>query len=146
MAGYFNKLMGYLYEGGYTAKNNLENGMFVEVSGTEVDAITAAATGLAMKVLEKTDLFGLPAVEVLVTDAGAAEVYMVENFFDENDGGAYDNSKYIVKKGDYVRMRRPETGDHMIISVDDTLYSTLNVGDKVQAAAKGVLAAVSTGD
>lgn len=139
MAGYFNKLAGYLYEGSCVAEEELTNGIFVSAKDGKVKPLEAANESLKLKAVEKTDFAGLPAVEVAVTDAGADEIYMVENFFDENQDAPYDNGKNVIKVGEYVRMRRPENGDHMIISLEKGEYDKINVGDGVKVDAKGVI-------
>lgn len=139
MAGYFNKLMGYMYDGCYVAGEELENGIFVKVAAGKATA--SAGASLKMKVLEKTDFAGKPAIEVLVVNQGTEEIYMVENLFDFNDGAAYDAATYKIPAGAHVRLRRPENGDHMIITVTDELYASLAVDASVVAGAKGILAA-----
>ena len=143
MAGYFNKLTGYMYEGTSVAGEELTNGIFVSAKDGKVKALEAANETLKLRVVAKTDFAGLPAVEVLVVDEGADEIYMVENFFNENPDAAYDNAKSVIREGEYVRMRRPATGDHMIITVEDGVFSQLSVDDGVSVDAKGVLKKVN---
>ena len=143
MAGYFNKLMGYMYDGTNVSGEELTNGVFVTVVAGKANLVTAKNTSLKLRVLEKTTFAGLPAVEVLVVDEGSTEIYMVENLFTDNQDAPYDNSANVIKAGEYVRMRRPETVDHMIISVDSTLYGKVNVDDTVVVDANGVLASAT---
>ena len=71
---------------------------------------------------------------------GSDEVFFIENEWDINDSEDYDTAKYKCKKGSYVRMKRPTVGDQLIMTVGDTLYAALSVGDSVQPAANGTVA------
>lgn len=97
-----------------------------------------------MKVIDKTDFMGAPAVEVLVLDPGNKDTYMVESLMYRNDGGEYDDRELTIKAGKLVRMRRPEMGDHMIINVAKTLFDSLNVEDAVNPTTGGLLVKSST--
>lgn len=139
MAGYFRKLNGYVYNGEFTAAEPLENGVFVEITTDGIKKITAEKDTV-MRVSEKTTLFGMNAVALDVVSDGLDEVFMVENEWDINDSTDYDTAKYTCKTGSYVKMRRPTTGDQLIVTVAESLYTTLAVGDKVKPAADGTVA------
>ena len=61
MAGYFRKLNGYVYNGEFVADEELENGVFAEITSTGVKAITAAKDTI-LRVAEKTILWGADAL------------------------------------------------------------------------------------
>ncbi len=136
MAGYFKKLNGYVYEGEYIAAERLANGQFAVIDATGVIAC-AAAKALRLRVTEVTELWGLRAVEATVVAVGADEVYFVENEWDINDTGEYDESLYLNKIGEPVRMRRPTLGDKVIFT---TLVGA--VGDLVGPTAAGLVAVI----
>lgn len=92
-----------------------------------------------MEVVEKREFWGLPAVEVMVTEKGTEEIYMVEAFVEHHDQWIYNDAEYKIAMGAHVRCRRPENNDHMVITVDQTLFDSLNVGDVVSAGAQGLL-------
>ena len=61
MAGYVTKLMGHVYDGAYTSAEPLINGVFAEITADGVKK-TAAAKYTILRVDEKTELWGNPAV------------------------------------------------------------------------------------
>ena len=142
MAGLFEKLNGRVYEGTYTAAEELPNGVFVVPSGATVAKVAAANLSLRMRVIEKTDLFGLKAIRAIVTDAGSDEVYFVENEWDIDDNDEYNETLYSVATGMPVKMKRPLNGETLIMSVSDVTYAALTVGAIVEPAAGGTIAAV----
>lgn len=96
MAGYMKKLQGHVYNGGHVAAEELTNGLFVEINAEGKVAKTAAAKDTVMRVVELTELWGMPAVVADVISVGADEVFFVENewelYFDKN----YDTAKFSV--------------------------------------------------
>lgn len=145
MAGYMTRLNGYVYDGHHKAAAALTNGLFVEINAAnKVAPIAAAKTGLKMKVAEKTTLFGLPAVRLDVIANGDGGVYFVENEWDVNDGGDYDEANYTLAADKFVKMHMPVVNDQLIVSVNDTLYAALAVGDIVNPAANGTIAKATT--
>ena len=139
MAGYFQKLDGHVYEGGYTAGEELANGVFAEITANGVKMITAAGDA-KFRVEEKTTLWGLPAVRLTCTFAGEDEIYFVENEWEIYQDKDYDESDYTVEVGHFVKMRRPVINDQVIMSVDDATYAAVSVGDTVSPAAGGGIA------
>lgn len=113
--------------------------MFAEITPDGVRKI-AAAKDTALRVEEKTDLWGMPALRLNVTGTGTDDVYFVENEWDYHDGQEYDESKYTQPVGRYIRMRRLLPGDQVLMSVDDAVFSALAVGDAVKPAAGGTVA------
>lgn len=93
-----------------------------------------------MRVVEKTALWGYPAVVLTVTDVGKDETWFVENEWDINDNMPYEEALYSVDPGILVRMHRPLIGEELIMTVDQTLYDALSVGAKVAPAAGGSVA------
>ena len=61
MAGYVTKLMGHVYDGSNTAAEPLINGVFAEITPDCVKK-TAAAKDTVLRVEEKTELWGNPAL------------------------------------------------------------------------------------
>ena len=139
MAGYMRKLNGYVYDGAHTAAEELENGVFVEITEDGVKKI-ASAGDMELRVEEKTTLWGMEAVVLNVVVPGTMEHYFVETEWDINDGYEYDTAKYMCKVGDYVKMHRPVINDQLIMTVDEELYAGLVVGDTVTPAADGTIA------
>ena len=78
MAGYVTKLMGHVYDGANLSGEALINGVFAEIASGGVKKTTAARDTL-LRVEEKTELWGSPALRLNVTGAGTDEVYFVEN-------------------------------------------------------------------
>lgn len=140
MAGYMKKLQGYVYDGAHTAGAAMENGVFVEITTDGVKPVAAAKTGMVLRVAEKTTLWGRNAFVLDVVNHGDDEVFFLENEWDINDAEAYDTAKYTCKVGDYVRMHRCLDGEQLIMTVDDTVYAALAVGDKANIAANGTIA------
>lgn len=139
MAGYLTKLMGYVYDGENIAAEPLPNGVFVSIKESGVGR-TDSGSDMMLRVVEKSELWGMPAVVLNVVDMGAGEIYFVENEWDVNDGEAYDETIYTQKPGTYVRMKRLLPGEQVIMSVDSTLFSALTVGQLVQPASGGTIA------
>lgn len=145
MAGYMKKLQGYVYDGANTAGAAMENGVFVEITTDGVKPVSAAKTGMVLRVVEKTTLWGRNAVVLDVVNHGDDEVFFLENEWDINDAEAYDTAKYTCKVGDYVRMHRCLDGEQLIMTVSDTVYAALAVGDQANIAANGTIAKKTTG-
>lgn len=139
MAGYFRKLNGHVYNGEFTAAEKLQNGVFVEITTDGVKKITGTKDTI-LRVADKTTLWGVDALVLDVVTTGNDEVFFVENEWDINDNEDYDTAKYECKVGALVKMRRPTVGDQLIMTVENTLYSSLNTSDMVQPAAKGTVA------
>lgn len=139
MAGYFTKLNGHVYEGEYTAAEELANGVFAEITADGVKKITVAGDA-EFVIDEKTTLWGANAVRMHCVNEGSKDQYLVENEFEDYGDKDIDYAEYTVQKGHFVKMRAPEKGDQIIVSVEDTLYNSLSVGDTVTPAANGTIA------
>lgn len=139
MAGYFRKLNGHVYNGEFTAAEKLQNGVFVEITTDGVKKITGTKDTI-LRVADKTTLWGMDALVLDVVTTGNDEVFFVENEWDINDNEDYDTAKYECEVGAFVKMRRPTVGDQLIMTVENTLYSSLNTSDMVQPAANGTVA------
>lgn len=136
MAGYFRKMEQPNFEGAYKAGEELANGVFVSITANGVKKLTAAGT-TEFRVKEKTTLWGLPAV-VLVCTADGGEEYLVENEFEDyGDKGEMNYAAYTVPTGHYVKMRRPNINDEIIVSVTSEVLATLAVGDTAKPASGG---------
>lgn len=140
MAGYFRRAEAWNYDGANKAGEKLENGLFVEITANGVKKI-AAAGDAEFRVKEKTSLWGLPALVLVCTDAGSDEIYFVENEIENyGDKGDFNDAEYAVEKDHYVKMRRPNVNDELIMSVDDTTFAAITVGAMVKPAAGGSVA------
>lgn len=140
MAGYFRRAEAWNYDGANKAAEELANGLFVEIAAGGVKKL-ASAGDAKFRVKEKTSLWGLPAVVLVCTDVGTSEIYFTENEFENyGDKGDFNEALYSVPAGHYVKMRRPNINDELVMSVENTLFSALNVGDEVTPAAGGAVA------
>ena len=139
MAGYVTKLVGHVYDGANLSGEALINGVFAEITSSGVKRITAAKDSL-LRVEEKTELWGNPALRLNVTGVGTDEVYFVENEWEVDDNAEWNEADYTLPTGKYVRMKRLVPGEQVIMSVDSTLFAALAVGDTVQPAAAGTVA------
>ena len=140
MAGYFRRAEAWNYDGVNLAGEELPNGVFVSITANGVKKLTAAGSA-EFRVKEKTSLWGLPAIVMVCTDVGSAEHYFVENEFENyGDKGDYNDAEYSVPTGHYVKMRRPNINDELIMSVDSTTYAALAIGDTVKPASGGGVA------
>ena len=140
MAGYFRRAEAWNYDGVNKAGETLTNGVFVSITGTGVKKLTSAGSA-EFRVKEKTSLWGLPALVLVCTEVGTGEVYFVENEIENyGDKGDFNDAQYSVPAGHYVKMRRPNINDELIMSVDSTTYAALDVGDTVKPASGGGVA------
>lgn len=139
MAGYFTKLNGHVYEGEYKAASTLANGVFVEIGANGVAAI-AAAGDAEFVIDEKTTLWGLNAVRMHCIYEGTKDHYFVENEFEDYGDKDFDYATYTVPAGHYVKMRAPEKGDQLIMTVSAETYAALAAKDVVKPAAGGSIA------
>ena len=139
MAGYVTKLMGHVYDGANLSGEALINGVFAEIASGGVKKTTAARDTL-LRVEEKTELWGSPALRLTVTVAAADEVYLVENEGEGVEIAEWNMTDYTLPAGKYVRMKRLLPGEQVIMTVGSELYATLAVGDTVQPAAGGTVA------
>lgn len=140
MAGYFRRAEAFNYDGANKAGEVLANGLFVEITAQGVKKI-AAAGDAKFRVKEKTSLWGLPALVLVCVDAGTKEIYVTENEIEDyGDRGDFNDAEYTVPSGHYVKMRRPNVNDEIVLTVGQTLFSGLDVGDTVAPAAGGSVA------
>lgn len=140
MAGYFRKLDGHVYNGAEKAYQELTNGIFVYIDGSNGVKPVASAGSARFRVVEKTTLWGLPAVVLLCTDPGSAEIYFTENEFEDyGDKGDFDMTAYSIPAGHYVKMRRPVLNDELVMSVTSEVLATLAVGDTVKPTTNGTI-------
>lgn len=139
MAGYVTKLMGHVYDGANLSGEALINSVFAEIASGGVKKTTAARDTL-LRVEEKTELWGSPALRLNVTGAGTDEVYFVENEWEVDENAEWNEADYTLPAGKYVRMKRLLPGEQVIMTVGSELYATLAVGDTVQPAAGGTVA------
>ena len=139
MAGYFTKLNGRVYEGEYVAGEELANGVFVSITANGVKKLTAAGDA-EFVIDEKTTLWGAPAVRMHCAYEGTKDAFLVENEIEDYGDRDLNGALYTVPAGHYVKMRAPEKGDQIIITVDSTTYAALAVGDTVKPASGGGVA------
>ena len=129
-----------MYDGAHLSAEQLTNGVFAEITSTGVAKVTAAKD-TALRVEEKTTLWGMPALVLDVVSVGLDEVYFVENDWNIRDDVEWDEAKNTLPKDRHVRMKRLLPGEQVIMSVDDALYAALSVGNTVKPAAGGSVAA-----
>lgn len=139
MAGYVTKLMGHVYDGANVSAEALTNGVFAEITNDGVKR-TSAVKDTILRVEEKTELWGNPALRLNVISAGVNEVYFVENEWDVDENAEWNEADYTLPTGKYVRMKRLLPGEQVLMTVDSTLYGSLSEGDLVQPATDGTVA------
>ena len=83
MAGYFRRAEAWNYDGSNKAYEATPNGIFVYIDGSNGVKKLASAGSAEFRVLEKTTLWGLPAVVLVCTDPVSAEIYFTENEFED---------------------------------------------------------------
>lgn len=140
MAGYMTRLNGHVYEGMYEAGETLTNGCFAQLNAAGEVEKTTAKKDTVLRVVEKTAIWGMPAVELTVTAVGKDECWLVESEWDINDNAPFDETRYVTEPGTLVRMHRPLVGESLVMTVDKTLYDALAVGGAVSPAAGGSIA------
>lgn len=140
MAGYFRRAEAWNYDGFNKAYEELENGVFVYIDGSNGVKKLGSAGSAEFRVLEKTTLWGLPAVVLVCTDVGSDEHYFTENEFEIYGDKDFDQTTYSVPAGHYVKMRRPNINDEIVMSVSSEVLATLAVGDTVKPASGGTIA------
>lgn len=139
MAGYVTKLMGHVYDGANVSAEALTNGVFVEITNDGVKR-TSAAKDTVLRIEEKTELWGNPALRLNVVSASVNEVYFVENEWEVDENAEWNEADYTLPTGKYVRMKRLLPGEQVLMTVDSTLHGALSVGDLVQPVADGTVA------
>lgn len=145
MAGYFRRAEEWNYDGANKAYETLTNGLFVYIDGANGVKKLGSAGSAEFRVKEKTTLWGMPALVLVCTDVGSAEHYVVENEIENyGDKGDFNDAEYSVPAGHYVKMRRPNINDELIITTDSTTYAALTVGDTVKPASGGGVAKKSS--
>ena len=139
MAGYFRRAEAWNYDGSNKAYQELTNGLFVYIDGSNGVKPVASAGSARFRVLEKTTLWGLPAVVLVCTDPGSAEIYFTENEFEDYGDKDFDQTTYSIPAGHYVKMRRPNINDELVVSVTSEVLATLAVGDTVKPTTGGTI-------
>lgn len=131
--------MGHVYDGANLSAEALTNGVFAEITSSGVKK-TTAAKDMLLRVEEKTELWGTPALRLNAVSVGADEVYFVENEWEVDESAEWNEADYTLSTGKHVRMKRLLPGEQVLMTVDSTLYGTLSEGDVVQPAANGTVA------
>lgn len=139
MAGYFRRAEAWNYDGSNKAYQELTNGLFVYIDGSNGVKPLGSAGSAEFRVIEKTTLWGLPAVVLVCTNPGSAEIYFTENEFEDYGDKDFDQTTYSVPAGHYVKMRRPNINDELIMSVTSEVLATLAVGDTVKPTTNGTI-------
>ena len=143
MAGYFRKAEAWNYLGSEKAYETLTNGLFVYIDGSNGVKKLGSAGSARFRIVEKTTLWGLPAFVLICTNAGTDEHYVVENEFEDYGDKDIDISAYSIPAGHYVKMRRPNINDELIVSVSSETYAALSVGAIVKPASGGSVASAT---
>ena len=139
MAGYFRRAEAWNYDGSNKAYQELTNGLFVYIDGANGVKPLGSAGSAEFRVLEKTTLWGLPAVVLVCTNPGSAEIYFTENEFEDYGDKDFDQTTYSIPAGHYVKMRRPNINDELVVSVTSEVLATLAVGDTVKPTTNGTI-------
>ena len=139
MAGYFTKLNGRVYEGEHVAAVDLENGTFVSINASNKVAKSAANTNVELVCIEKTDIWGMPALRLRVQKEDGT-LFMVEQDPYIEELNAYDGRHRIVKADELVKMRSPHISDEILLEVTSTIFNAAAVGDVYNVAANGLIA------
>lgn len=139
MAGYFRRAEAWNYDGSNKAYQELTNGLFVYIDGSNGVKPLGSAGSAEFRVIEKTTLWGLPAVVLVCTNPGSAEIYFTENEFEDYGDKDFDQTTYSIPAGHYVKMRRPNINDELIMSVTSEVLATLAVGDTVKPTTNGTI-------
>ena len=129
--------------GNIVSKTGTGGTIIYDTARTNQHKVTAAKD-TKLRVDEKTELWGQPAVVLNVTGVGSDDVYYVENEWEIDENAEWNEANYTLPTGKYVRMKRLLPGEQVIMTVDSTLYAALAVGDAVQPAAGGTIAKVTT--
>ena len=143
MAGYFRRAEAWNYVGSEKAYETLTNGLFVYIDGSNGVKKLGSAGSARFRIVEKTTLWGLPAFVLICTNAGTDEHYVVENEFEDYGDKDIDISAYSIPAGHYVKMRRPNINDELIVSVSSETYAALSVGAIVKPASGGSVASAT---
>ena len=64
----------------------------------------------------------------------------MENEWEVDENAEWNEADYTLDAGKYVRMKRLLPGEQVLMSVENSLYTTLAVGDAVQPATGGTVA------
>ena len=140
MAGYFRKAEEWNYEGAFKAGATLTNGLFVYIDGANGVKPIAEAGDSEFRVDEKTTLYGNPAVVLTCTKVGEKLHYITENEFEDYGDKEFNTATYSIPTGHYVKMRRANVNDQVIINVTSEVAATLTVGDIAKPASGGSIA------
>lgn len=143
MAGYFRRAEAWNYVGSEKAYETLTNGLFVYIDGSNGVKKIGSAGSARFRVVEKTSLWGLPALVLICINAGTDEHYVVENEFEDYGDKDIDIANYSIPAGHYVKMRRPNLNDELIVSVSSETYAALSVGATVKPASGGSVASAT---
>lgn len=140
MAGYFRKSEEWNFDGSHKAGATLTNGLFVYIDGANGVKPIAEAGDSEFRVEEKTTLYGEPAVVLVCTKVGSKLHYITENEFEDYGDKEFNTATYSIPSGHYVKMRRPNINDEIIVSVTSSVLATLAVGDIALPASGGSIA------
>lgn len=119
MAGYMQKLQGYVYEGSLVngAAAAVENGiLMVQGTSTNVGKLVLPSADTTTKLIckEVTTIYdGTPAY-VFIVDSLADRYYFIENGFDINDSAEYNKATYTTAVGGYLRAHPLLVGEEFI--------------------------------
>lgn len=144
MAGYMSKLNSYLYEGEYTAKQDIEIGAFVAASVTPADGKTmdlAAIAGAKFVCTEVGTIYGdtkAARYTCIAVDPAAAAYFVEESLCHYGDESTYDLTKDKVKAGDFLRAHPVSVGEELWQSIQGTTDPV--VGTTYTVPATGYLA------
>lgn len=131
MAGYMQKMQGYLYEGELVngAAAAVENGVLM-VAGTSTNKgklvyVGTADTTSKFILKEVTTIYDGVTAYRFIVDKLADNYYFVENGFEIHDAAAYDKRTYTTPVGAYLRAHPLVVGEEFVTT---KITGTLTVG------------------
>lgn len=118
MAGYVTKLAGHVYNGDHLAAEPLVNGVFACIAPDGVRQ--ADSSDQQFRILERTTLWGMPALVLDVVTDTPQDVFFVENEWEVSPDAEWDEARHTLPVGKHVRMKRLLPGEQIITTfVDD---------------------------
>lgn len=133
MAGYVMKHVGHVYNGDSIAFQPMVNGDLVILDGDPLTAHASPGGDQEFRVVEKTTLWGMPAVILDVLTLGNTQVHFVENEWEVSPDAQWDEAMQIIPKGARLRVKRLLPGERIIMSIQEGMFNGVEVGDSCHA-------------
>ena len=141
MAGYMQKLQGYVYEGSLEngAAAAVENGiLMVQGTSTNVGKLVLPSADTTTKLVckEVTTIYDGVTAYVFIVDKLADRYYFVENGFDINDSEAYDKRTHTTAVGEKLRAHPLLVGEEFVTT---KVTGTISAGTAYGVKADGTV-------